>query len=100
MTMTSESVAPAVAGPARFEVRRPARDEWIELAAGFADHNYRHCWDYAERLSARPGARAAHAAVAGAGAPLRPASARGKGLPGARTRIAFVSGGPPARAPR
>src|SRR3954451_10637131 len=97
MTMTSESVAPAVAGPARFEVRRPARDEWIELAAGFADHNYRHCWDYAARLAERSGAAAEHVVVARDGAPAGLASVRVKRLPGAGTGIAYVAGGPLVR---
>src|SRR4051794_21344095 len=97
MTMTSESVAPAAAGPVRFEVRRAGRDEWIELAAGFGDHNYRHCWDYAERLAAPSGASAEHVVVEHDDAPLGLASGRGKRLPGAGAGIASVSGGPPVR---
>jgi lipid II:glycine glycyltransferase (peptidoglycan interpeptide bridge formation enzyme) len=99
MTMTSESPAPAAVDPARagVEVRRAGRDEWIELAAGFADHNYRHCWDYAERLAGRSGAAAEHVVVARDGGAAGLASVRVKRLPGAGTGIAYVSGGPLVR---
>src|SRR3954454_21071877 len=97
MTMTSESPARAAAAPARVQVRRAGRGEWIELAAGFADHNYRHCWDYAQRLAARSGAAAEHVVVARAGSPVGLASGRVQRLPGAGTGIAYVSGGPLVR---
>src|SRR4051812_776046 len=97
MTMTSESPARAAAVPARRAVRRAGRDEWIALAAAFADHNYRHCWDYAERLAARSDATAEHVVVACDGDVAGLASVRVKRLPGAGTGIAYVSGGPLVR---
>jgi hypothetical protein len=99
MTLTSESPAPVAADPARApcELRRAGRDEWIALAAGFADHNYRHCWDYAEMLAARSGAVAEHVVATRDGAPVGLASVRVKRLPGAGTGIAYVAGGPLVR---
>src|SRR3954462_7235245 len=101
MTLTSESRAPAAAGPvrARGELRSARREEWIALAAAFADHNYRHCWDYAEMLAARSGAAAEHVVVAGDAGAAGLASVRVKRVPGAGTGIAYVAGGPPLRPP-
>jgi Acetyltransferase (GNAT) domain len=80
------------------ELRRARREEWTALAAGFADHNYRHCWDYAELLAARSGASAEHVVVAHDGAPAAGlASVRVKRLPGTGTGIAYVAGGPLVR---
>jgi lipid II:glycine glycyltransferase (peptidoglycan interpeptide bridge formation enzyme) len=101
MTVTTETPAPVAVDlhPARapLELRRAGRDEWIALAAGFADHNYRHCWDYAERLAARAGAAAEHVVVERDGHPVGLASVRVKRIPGAGTGIAYVSGGPLVR---
>jgi hypothetical protein len=73
------------------------REQWIALAADFADHNYRHCWDYADMLAARSSATAEHVVVARNGGPDALASVRVKRLPGARTGIAYVAGGPLVR---
>jgi len=73
------------------------REEWIALAADFADHNYRHCWDYADMLAARSKAAAEHVVVARGDGPAGLASVRVKRLPGARTGIAYVAGGPLVR---
>jgi Acetyltransferase (GNAT) domain len=99
MTLTSESHVPAVADPARAPaaLRRAERGEWIALAAGFADHNYRHCWDYAEMLAARSGAAAERVVVERDGGVAGLASVRVKRLPGAGTGIAYVAGGPLVR---
>jgi hypothetical protein len=99
MTLTSESTAPPAANvpPPAAEVRATGRDEWIALAAGFADHNYRHCWDYADMLAARSGAAAEHVVVARGDDPVGLAAVRVKRLPGAGTGIAYVSGGPLVR---
>jgi hypothetical protein len=99
MTLTSESPAPAAAGPARArgELRPARREEWIALAAAFADHNYRHCWDYAEMLAARSGAAVEHVVVAGDAGAAGLASVRVKRLPGAGTGIAYAAGGPLVR---
>jgi CelD/BcsL family acetyltransferase involved in cellulose biosynthesis len=78
-------------------LRRLGRDEWRRVAAGFADHNYRQSWDYAETLAARNGARAEHVCVASGGDPIGLASLRVKGMPGMGTGIAYVSGGPLVR---
>jgi Acetyltransferase (GNAT) domain len=90
MTTTSESAA-------RVELRCAGRDEWIALAAGFADHNYRHCWDYAELLAARSGATAERVVVARDDVLLGLAALRVKRVPGAGTGIAYVAGGPLVR---
>jgi CelD/BcsL family acetyltransferase involved in cellulose biosynthesis len=76
------------------ELRRADRDEWIELAEQFLDHNYRHCWDYAAMLAARSGAVAEHVVI---GHDEALASVRVKRLPGLRTGVAYVSGGPLVR---
>lgn len=99
MGLTSETPAAVAAAAARgtAELRHARREEWIALAAGFADHNYRHCWDYAEMLAARSGAAAEHVVVEGDGVPLGLASVRVRRLPGAGTGIAYVAGGPLVR---
>jgi len=101
MTLTRERPSPVAVvpppAPAPCEVRRAGREEWIALAAEFADHNYRQCWDYAETLAARSGAAAENVVVLRGGAPLGLAAVRVKRLPGARTGIAYVTGGPLVR---
>jgi Acetyltransferase (GNAT) domain len=77
--------------------RAVTRDEWIELASGFGDHNYRHCWDYAEAMAERAGASAEHVCLERDGRPVGLASVRVKRIPGIGTGIAYVSGGPLVR---
>ena len=79
------------------ELWHAGRERWIELAAQFEDHNYRHCWDYAAMLADRAGATAENVVVAREGVPLALASVRVKRLRGACTGIAYVSGGPLVR---
>jgi hypothetical protein len=83
--------------PGRRALRRAERDEWIDLADGFLDHNYRHCWDYAAMLAARVGASAENVVVAVDDERVALASVRVKRLPGLGTGIAYVSGGPLVR---
>jgi lipid II:glycine glycyltransferase (peptidoglycan interpeptide bridge formation enzyme) len=107
MTMTSESplildAAPAAGRPAldgagRVAVHHADRDEWIALAAGFEDHNYRQCFDYAAMLAARSNAVAENVVVTEDDEPIGLASVRVKRLPGTGTGIAYLSGGPLVR---
>src|SRR3954463_4781078 len=90
---TTEQAPPATG----VELHETARDEWVELAEGFLDHNYRHCWDYAALMAARAGAAVENMVVRRDGAPLGLASVRVKQLPGLRAGIAYVSGGPLVR---
>jgi hypothetical protein len=82
---------------AECELHRVTREEWIELAAGFHDHNYRQCWDYAAPMANRSNASAENVVVTRAGSPLSLTSVRVKRLPAASTGIAYVSGGPLVR---
>jgi Acetyltransferase (GNAT) domain len=97
--MTSANMLSVEALPAsgERELRRATRDEWIELAAGFQDHNYRQCWDYAAMMAAQSHAAAENVVVTLAGDPVGLASVRVKRLRGAGTGIAYVSGGPLVR---
>jgi hypothetical protein len=74
------------------------RDEWVGLAATFADHNYRQLWDYAAAMAKRSNADAEHVAVTRGERTLGLASVRVKRLRAASTGIAYVSGGPLVRA--
>lgn len=97
--MTTASVPTDDILPAspRCELRRTDRHEWIDLAADFADHNYRQCWDYAAMLASRSGATAENVVVAQDREPTGLASVRVRLLPGMRTGIAYVAGGPLVR---
>lgn len=86
--------APVATGSA---LRRVSRDEWVELAADYADHNYRHCWDWSSMMAARTGASAELVAIEQDGQPFALASVRVKRLPGVRLGIAYVAGGPLVR---
>jgi Acetyltransferase (GNAT) domain len=83
--------------PAGIEVAQTTRDEWIELASEFLDHNFRQCWDYAAKMAARSSAGVENVVVRRGDEPLGLASVRVKRLPGLRTGIAYVSGGPLVR---
>jgi GNAT acetyltransferase-like protein len=83
--------------PGPCALRHAERDEWIELASDFEDHNYRHCWDYAAMLAARANAAAENVVVVQDGVALGLASVRVKRLPGVGTGIAYVMGGPLVR---
>jgi Acetyltransferase (GNAT) domain len=74
-----------------------APDDWQALAAGFRDHNYRHGADYAQAMAWRSGADAEHVSVVDGDVPVGLASVRVKLIPGGRTGIAYVSGGPLVR---
>jgi Acetyltransferase (GNAT) domain len=92
-TLTLEPTSP----PSDGELQRATRDQWIELAAGFDDHNYRHCWDFAAMMARRSNASAENVVVVRAGTPVGLATVRIKRLRGAGTGIAYVSGGPLVR---
>jgi lipid II:glycine glycyltransferase (peptidoglycan interpeptide bridge formation enzyme) len=79
------------------ELHHTTRDEWIELAGEFQDHNYRHCWDYAAMMATRSNAAADHVVISREDSPVALASVRVKRLRGAGTGIAYVSGGPLVR---
>jgi hypothetical protein len=78
-------------------LRAVGREEWRLLATGFLDRNYRQVWDYAEAMAARAGARAEHVCITSGDQVLGLASLRIKPVPGTRTGIAYVSGGPLVR---
>jgi lipid II:glycine glycyltransferase (peptidoglycan interpeptide bridge formation enzyme) len=79
-----------------------SRDAWIALTGEFADHGYRHSWDYAAAMAERSGATVENVAILQDQRAVALASVRVKRLPGMRTGIAYVSGGPLVRhrAPR
>jgi Acetyltransferase (GNAT) domain len=92
MHMTAASATGAAA------LRRVTeRDDWVSLASTFDDHNFRQLWDYAAAMAARGGARAEHVCVEADGRPVGLAAVRVKPIPGLRTGIAYVSGGPLVR---
>ena len=71
--------------------------EWRRLAREFSDYNYRHCWDYADAMAKRAGAKSEHVCVATDGWPIGLASVRIKRIPGLGSGLAYVSGGPLVR---
>jgi Acetyltransferase (GNAT) domain len=73
------------------------RERWRRLASEFRDHNYRQCWEYAEAMARRTGAKTEQLCVNRRGRPLGLASLRIRSLPGMSTGIAYVSGGPLVR---
>jgi peptidoglycan pentaglycine glycine transferase (the first glycine) len=90
----------STAGPAssaKSEVDLASRDEWIELAAAFQDHNYRQCWDYTAMMGMRSDAGVENVVVTRDDMPMALASVRVKPLRAAHTGIAYVSGGPLVR---
>jgi len=97
MTTASVLTVDTLPGSEGFELRQSERQDWIDLAVAFDDHNYRHCWDYAAMLAARSNAIAENVVVLQDGEPMGLASVRVKLLPGIRTGIAYVAGGPLVR---
>jgi len=70
---------------------------WRELAATFADYNYRHVWAFGQACAARRGAASEHVAMTCGGDVLALADVRIKRTPLCRTGIAYINGGPLVR---
>ncbi len=79
------------------EVEPVERGRWIELAHGFADHNFRQCWDFGVRAAARVGAKSEHVALRRGGEVLAVADVRVRELPVLGGGLALVTGGPLTR---
>lgn len=72
-------------------------DAWREAALAFADHNYRHVWEYGEIVAARNGARCEHVAIRRGDEIIALADVRIRSLPIVGGGIAYVGGGPLTR---
>src|SRR6202040_2133113 len=53
--------------PRTMDIEPVDRARWTELAHGFADHNYRQCWDFGIQAASRVDAKSEHLAVRQAG---------------------------------
>ena len=74
------------------------RDEWVRCCESFADHNYRHCWDYGQVVARRHRASSEHRVLRAGGRVVALAEVRVKSMPLVGGGIAYVSGGPLFRA--
>jgi hypothetical protein len=77
-------------------IERVDRTRWLELSAGFADHNYRQTWDFGVLAAARVGAVSEHVAIRADERVLALADVRIKRVP-LLGGIAYVTGGPLTR---
>ena len=73
------------------------RARWTELARGFADHNFRQCWDFGIQTASRVGAKSEHVALRQAGEVVAIADVRVRKLPVVGGGLAYVTGGPLTR---
>jgi hypothetical protein len=73
------------------------RARWIELARGFADHNFLQCWAFGIQAASRAGAKSEHMALRQAGEVVAIADVRVRELPVLGGGLAFVIGGPLTR---
>ena len=92
--MVGVMTSPLVLGT---EVEPVERGRWIELAHGFADHNFRQCWDFGVQAAARVGAKSEHVALRQAGEVVAIADLRVRELPVLGGGLALVTGGPLTR---
>lgn len=91
------STSEAPPRPAALRVEPVGRARWLELAASFADHNYRQTWDFGVRAAARVGATSEHVALRDGARVLGIADVRVRRLPLVGGGIAYVTGGPLTR---
>jgi lipid II:glycine glycyltransferase (peptidoglycan interpeptide bridge formation enzyme) len=77
-------------------VRRLDRDEWIRLAQGFRDRNYRQAWAFGAACAERVGAASEHVAVERAGEVIALADVRVKQAP-LVGGVAYITGAPMVR---
>lgn len=90
--------SPAVPRPPRtMDIEPVDRARWTELAHGFADYNYRQCWDFGVHAALRVGAKSEHVALRQAGEVVAIADVRVRELPVLGGGLAFVTGGPLTR---
>jgi CelD/BcsL family acetyltransferase involved in cellulose biosynthesis len=73
------------------------RARWTDLAHGFADHNYRQCWDFGIQAASRVGAKSEHMALRQAGEVVAITDVRVRVLPVLGGGLALVTGGPLTR---
>jgi CelD/BcsL family acetyltransferase involved in cellulose biosynthesis len=83
--------------PRTMDIQPVDRARWTELARGFADHNFRQCWDFGIQAASRVGAKSEHMALRQAGEVVAIADARVRELPVLGGGLAFVTGGPLTR---
>ncbi len=81
------------------EIRHAGREEWLRLAAQFDDHNFQHCWEYAEAMAARTNAKVENLVIAAGETVEGLASVRIKRLPVLGGGVAYVANGPLVRKP-
>jgi CelD/BcsL family acetyltransferase involved in cellulose biosynthesis len=79
------------------DVETVDRARWIDLARGFADHNFRQCWDFGIHSASRVGAKSEHVALRQAGEVVAIADVRVRELPIVGGGLAYVAGGPLTR---
>jgi CelD/BcsL family acetyltransferase involved in cellulose biosynthesis len=73
------------------------RARWIELAQGFADHNFRQCWDFGIQAASRVEATSEFVVLLLAGVVVALANVRIRRLPVVGGGLAYVTGGPLTR---
>jgi CelD/BcsL family acetyltransferase involved in cellulose biosynthesis len=83
--------------PRTMDIEPVDRSRWTELAHGFADHNYRQCWDFGIQAASHVGAKSEHLALRQAGEVVAIADVRVRELPVLGGGLAFVTGGPLTR---
>jgi CelD/BcsL family acetyltransferase involved in cellulose biosynthesis len=79
------------------DIEHVDRARWTELAHGFADHNYRQCWDFGIQAASRVGAKSEHMALRQAGEVVAITDVRVRELPVFGGGLALVTGGPLTR---
>ena len=92
-----DRVARKATPPRTMDIEPVDRARWTELACGFADHNYRQCWDFGVHAASRGGAKSEHVALRQAGEVVAIADVRVRELPVLGGGLAFVIGGPLTR---
>src|SRR5579884_4079876 len=73
-----------------------SREDWLHLAPGFFDYNYRQMWDYAQSLASRRAAVSNHVQIRSGTEVLGLADVRVKRVP-VLGGLAYISGGPLVR---
>lgn len=89
---------PDTRGPSgELRIEPVERARWVEATAGFADHNYRHTWDFGMASAARNRAVSEHVALLDGAQVVALADVRVRKLPLVGGGIAYVTGGPLTR---
>ena len=96
-TTSLRGVVRRATAPLTMDIETVDRTRWIELAEGFADHNFRQCWDFGVQSASRVRAKSEHVALWQAGEVVAIADVRVRELPVVGGGLAYVTGGPLTR---